>query len=249
MSFLNKLKYNRNSYLITILILAIVIMVNYIAANHFVKIDLTKNKIYEVSEASKTIIKSLDDIVIIKVFFSETLPPNLFVVRQYVEDVLGEFSSYSKGNLSVKFLNPADPTIQQEALGLGIPQVQMNVVEKDKLEVKNGFLGIAITYGNQTEVLPVIKNVLNVEYNLISAIKKVTASKTMTVAFSSGHGEPKLTADLNAFQSPQDSFSLFKQSLSQNYTVSTIDLLKTNALKDIDSDLDEFIKEIKKTLK
>ncbi len=235
MNFFNKFKYARDSYLITILIVAIIVMINYIAANHFVKIDLTKNKIYAVSDASKTIIKDLDDIVTVKVFFSEKLPPNLFAVRQYIGDILDEFSSYSKGNISVKFLKPSNPEVKKEALKLKIPQVQMNIVEKDKSEVINGFLGIAIGYGDKVEILPIVKNVLNVEYNLISAIKKVTASTEMTVAFTEGHGEPSLTASSNTIQSQRDSFSLLKKGLSQNYKVISADLTDENPLKNINT--------------
>ena len=234
MNFLNKFKYARDSYLTTILIVAIVVMVNFIAARHFIKIDLTKNQIYAVSDASKQIMNSLNDIVTVKVFFSDKLPPDLFAVEQYVGDTLDELSSYSKGNLSIRFLKPEDPNIKKEALSLGIPQIQMNVIEKDKLEVKNGFLGIAVTYGGKTEIMPVVQNILNVEYDLISAVKKVIATKTPAIGFIAGHNEPKLTSDIIS-GSQGDSFNLLSKTLSKNYKVSSVNLQSGDRLDNLDT--------------
>lgn len=209
-------------------------MVNYIAARHFIRVDLTKNKLYAVSDASKTIMRNLNDIVTVKIFFSEKLPPDLFAVRQYVEDTLDELSSYSNGNLYIKSLDPATPEIQKEALNLGIPQIQMNIVEKDKLEVKNGFLGIAVTYAGKTEIMPVVQSILNVEYDIISAIKKVTASKTPVIGFIEGHNEPKLTSVTISGQQ-EDSFSVLNKSLSKNYKIISVNLQKGDILQNIDT--------------
>lgn len=223
MNFLNRFKYSRDSYLITILIVAIALMVNFIASRHFVKVDLTANQLFAISDASKTIVGNLDDIVTVKVFFSEQLPPRLFDVRQYADDILDELASYSKGNLVVDFLNPANPDISNEALQYGIPQIQMNIVEKDKFEVKNGFLGIAVIYGDRLEILPVVQNVSNIEYGLVAAIKKVTAKEARKVGFLTGHDEPSLTQRMEVGE-VDDSFFLLKKALDRNYQVLSINL-------------------------
>jgi ABC-2 type transport system permease protein len=234
MNFLNRFKYARDSYLITILIVIIGLMLNFIAARHFVKIDLTKNQLYAVSDASKKIVGNLDDIVTIKVFFSETLPPNLFAVKQYVNDMLNELSSYSKGNLSVEFLDPSDSNVQNEALKLGIPQIQMNIIDKDKLEVKNGFLGIAITYGDKTEIIPVVQSIMNVEYDLVAAIKKVISKEPRILGFVIGHDEPTLENQVKVDQQG-DTYSYLKRSLDRNYTVKEIDLENKDSLNEVNT--------------
>jgi len=234
MNFLNRFKYARDSYLITIMIVLIAVMLNYIASNHFFRIDLTKNQIYAVSGASKKIMGNLDDIVNVKVYFSETLPPNLLAVRQYVQDMLGELSSYSKGNLAVSFLDPSDPNVRNEALSYGIPQIQMNIVEKDKLEVKNGFLGIAVVYGNKTETLPVVQNIMNVEYDLVAAVKKVTAKEDRVLGFLTGHGEPSLEDRIKVDQQG-DTYSFLKQALDRNYKVVEVNLSKGDTLSNVNT--------------
>ncbi len=234
MSFLNRFKYARDSYLITILIVVIALMVNFIASRHFFKVDLTKHQLYEVSDASKEIMNGLEDIVKVQVIFSDKLPPNLFAVRQYVDDMLDELSSYAGGNLLVEFLNPEDPDVRNEALRMGIPQIQMNIVEKDKLEVKNGFLGIAVTYGDRFEVLPVVQNILNVEYDLVASVKKVISDETKVVGFVTGHDEPPLETRIEVSQQG-DSYSFLKRALDRNYNVKSVDLLNEESLSDVDT--------------
>ncbi len=234
MNFLNRFKYARDSYLITVLVIAIAVMVNFIAASHFVRIDLTRNQFYAVSKASKNLMRNLDDIVTVKVFFSEQLPPYLFSVRQYVNDILGDLSSYSKGNLMVNFLKPEDQDVKEEAFRLGIPEVQMNIVEKDKLEVKNGFLGIAVIYGDRVEILPVVQNIMNVEYDLVAAIKKITAKETRVVGFLTGHDEPSLTERPGVGQI-RNTYSILKQALDRNYEVDSINIQEDDTLEGVDT--------------
>lgn len=233
MNFLKRFKSAQDSYLITFLVIGIVFMANFIAVRHFVRIDLTRNQLYAVSDASKMIMKELDDIVMVKVFFSEKLPPHLFSIRQYTGDVLDELSSYSKGNLVIQFLNPELPEVRDEAFSLGIPQIQMNIVEKDKLEVKNGFLGVSVIYGDRVEILPVVQSVLNVEYDLVAAIKKVTADEIHTVGFVVGHDEPPLKELIEVTGQHGESYSFLKQSLERNYKVRSLELNSENSLDGI----------------
>lgn len=223
MNFLNKFKYSRDSYLISFLIIAIIVMINFIAHNHFVRVDLTKNQLYAISDTSKEIVKNLDDIVQIKVYFSDELPNNLLTVRQYIGDILDEFNSYSNGNLKIEFLNSNDDKFKDGVKKYGIPEIQMNIVEKDKMVVKNGYLGVAVVYGDKFETIPVVQNLLNIEYNLISGIKKVTSDRTYNIAFVSGHNEPILDRKV-ALEQGQNSISLLVDNLKKNYNVSSVDL-------------------------
>ena len=62
----------------------------------------------------------------------------------------------------------------------------MNVIEKDKAELANVYMGIAILYEDKKEVLPVVQTTNNLEYDLTSAILKVTSKEVKTVGFLSG---------------------------------------------------------------
>ncbi len=220
--------------MITALIVAIALLVNFVASRHFLRVDLTQGQLYAISDSSKTMMKNLDDIVTVKVYFSGKLPPNLFAVRQYVDDVLEELSSYSKGRLQIQNLNPDNPDTATEAMKTGVPQIQMNIVEKDKLEVKNGFLGIAVVYGDKKEILPVVQNITSVEYDLMAAIKKVTAQQEKSIAFIVGHDEPSLTEKVGVGM-PGETYSLMKKSLDRNYNVQEVTLDDEKSLDTFDT--------------
>ncbi|PIZ72863.1 hypothetical protein COY07_02680 [Candidatus Peregrinibacteria bacterium CG_4_10_14_0_2_um_filter_43_11] len=233
MNFSHRTKIIRLSYLFMILIIGIVVMGGYISSRHFFRVDLTQNQEFAISETSKEIMGTLDDIVTVKVFFSKELPPNLIVVRQYMEDILQELSSYAGNNLNVRFVDPSQESSAEEARLLGIPPVRMNILTKDKFEVKNGFLGVALMYGGQHEVLPIVQDTRNIEYDLISAIKKLTSPEVRRIGFLTGHNEYSIKSRF--IGSTGDSYSLAAEALGKNYKVTVVSADSSRDLEAIDT--------------
>ena len=83
---------------------------------------------------------------------------------------------------------------------LGIPQVRLNVIEKDQAQFTNVYLGIAVLYGDNKEVIPAVTDTNNFEYDLTSKILRVTSTEVKTIGFLSGHGEPDLNKELKNVQ-------------------------------------------------
>jgi gliding-associated putative ABC transporter substrate-binding component GldG len=167
-----------------IVLAAVLALVNLLSLKFFVRADLSEGRVFSVSESTKHVLEGLDDIVHIKVYFSKNLPPYMNALRRQVRDMLGEYQAYAGKNLIIDFEDPAgDPKTEQGVRSLGIPQVQMNIIEKDKTEVVNGYLGMAIFYEDRSEVIPVVSSPANLEYDLTSAIIKVSMAETKTVGF------------------------------------------------------------------
>lgn len=186
----NKLAYGANSLIYILLVIGIVAMVNIISTRFFVRYDLTEAKEYTISEASKKIVGRMDDIVNIKCYFSEKLPPQVMHVKNQVRDLLEEFKAYSKGNLRVKFLDPeADEETKKSLQMMGIPQVPLQVIERDKRQTMAAYLGIAITYGDNQQVLPIVANTNTLEYDISSAILKVLMKEPKSIGTLVGHDE------------------------------------------------------------
>ena len=80
------------------LILGIIVFVNIIAVRFFTRFDLTKSKIYTLSDASKRIVKNLDDKFIVKAYFTSDLPAPYNNNRRYLQDQLDEYRAYGGGN-------------------------------------------------------------------------------------------------------------------------------------------------------
>ena len=219
------LKYGGNTLAFILVVFGIVALVNFLSSRRFIRADLTADKRYTISQSTKNVLKRLDDIVTIDVYFSRK-PPRVAQIRQSVRDTLEEYRAFSK-SLQINFIDPAagDEAEKQKLRFMGIPEVQVNVIEKDKAEVANVYMGIAVLYEDKKEVLPVVQTTANLEYDLTSAILKVTSKEVKTVGFLSGHDE------LDVFD---QAFGPLRQELSRQYDVRKVPI---EAGKPIDADV------------
>lgn len=199
-----------------LLILGILVVANFFSYKLFLRFDLTENKIFSISDATKNTMRTLDDVVNIKAYFSSTLPSQVLSLKQEVGDVLDEYEAYSGGKVKVEFIDPSDNAdLAQELAIIGIPQLTFEVYEKDKLQLVNGYMGVAISYGDNTEVIPAVKrDTSDLEYQITSAIKKVTVDEIATIGYLSSHGTHSLTESLRAAD----------QELKELYTVREVSL-------------------------
>lgn len=198
---LKKLRYGTNYIVMTLLLAAILAVINMLSYRHFLRADLTDNRQYTISASTKKVLAGLDDMVNIKVYFSRKLPPYLTSLTDQINDLLDEYRTYAKGNLNIEFIDPAsDPSLEQRMRFLGIPQVRLNVIEKDQAQFTNVYLGIAVLYGDNKEVIPAVTDTSNFEYDLTSKILRVTSPEVKTIGFLSGHGEPDINKELKNIQ-------------------------------------------------
>jgi len=177
------------------------------------RIDLTKNKIHTLSNSSRQIIKDLDDIVNITVYMTDNLPPQAQSSIDSLKNILTEIAHNNPSRIIVTYKNPnMDSDAKQEAVNIGIEPIQFSTMEQDSFQVSNAFLGLVVSYGQKQEVMPVASDVGNLEYFLLSSIKKLTSSSVSTIAIGAGHGQvdPAQIQNLGQY-------------LSQIYTPSIVD--------------------------
>ena len=118
-------------YTATVVLLVALILVagNFLASRVLARIDLTKDREFTISKATRDLLRGLDDIVTINVYFSKRLPPNVAMLKRSIDDVLREYQAYSHGKVRVEYVDPTDkPEEEQKLRFLGIPQVQLNVL-------------------------------------------------------------------------------------------------------------------------
>ncbi|MBN1295740.1 GldG family protein [bacterium] len=162
------------SVTLIILLMGILFFINILSYRLFMRADLTEKKEYTVSESTRNVLKSLGDIVNVTAYFSQDLPPYHAGIRTQVEDLLSEYAAYSEGNLNIEFVDPsADEELKARLARMGIPEVPLGEIKRDKQVISMGFMGIAIQYGDNGEVIPFIRNISNLEYDLTAALLKV----------------------------------------------------------------------------
>lgn len=175
-----------------LVVLGILILVNIISVRLFGRLDMTKNGVFTLSDASKQLMRSLDDRVTVKAYFTEDLPAPYNNNRRVLLDELNEYKAYARGNLQYEFIDPTGEKGEQEAQQQGVAPVQVQVMKDDKFEVKRGYMGVVLQFEDRKEVLPVLQNTSNLEYELSSTIKKLTSKTQRRLGLLTGQGEPGL---------------------------------------------------------
>ena len=188
------------------------VLLNLIARNWYDRYDLTDTKMYSLSSSTKQVIKRIDDLLNIKVYFSDNLPGEYGNNRRYLQDILEEYAAISKGNINFEFYVPdTDEELEQEAQKSGVQPVQLQVIEKDEAVVKKVFMGVAIYFEDQREVIPVVLSTTGLEYEITTRIKKlVEKNKEFVGIINTGVDGPQTTT--------------LSQILRQRYEVRSIDI-------------------------
>jgi ABC-2 type transport system permease protein len=226
---------NQSQLLIYILVvLGFIGVFNYFSMFGFKRIDLTEKKVYSVSKATKNILKKLDDIVTVRVCFSKNLPPHLKNLVSDVKDMLSEFKAYSGKNLNITFEDPtANEATKKKIQELGVPEIQMQTYEKDKAQVINGFMGIVVQYADKKEVMPVVQNLTNLEYDLTQAVMKVSRKVTPKVGIMKTDTIFELPPQYKQKESPEEFKTKYKPifaALEKNYTIETPEIKKATPI-------------------
>jgi len=197
------------------IVFGILVLVNIVSIRVFGRLDVTKNRLFTLSDASKQLMRSLDDKVTVKAYFTEDLPAPYNNNRRTLLDELNEYKAYSRGNLQYDFVDPSGEKGEQEAQQQGIAPVQVQVVKEDKFEVKRAYMGIVLLYEDRKEVIPVVQQTGTLEYELSSTIKRLTTRTQKKIGFLTGHGEPGLNETGRA-----------QELLRKQYQVQAVDVSK-----------------------
>lgn len=203
-----------------VIILVIIVVINLISVSLFHRFDLSKNKMYSLSETSKSTIENLEDRVVVKAYFSENLPPEYADARRYTKDLLAEYAVYSKGQLKFEFLDPGtEDELKAEAQKNMISPVQMQINENDKMEIREVYMGLAFLYQGKSETIPLVQKTQGLEYDITLAIKKLTSDKQKKIAV---FKPEEVSQDM--FGRVKDNYATFNSVISESYSVVNSDL-------------------------
>ncbi len=176
-----------------VLLLGILILVNLVGYNFYQRLDFTGDRRYTLSTATKDIMRSLEEPLTVKAYFSEDLPPQFGDVRKEFKESLMEYQSLSGGLLNYEFINPNESEeIEKEAQTAGVPPQMLRVREKDQVVQKRVYFGAVLSYGDKTEVIQSIPPGAALEYALTSTIKKMSVKNKAAIGFVQGHGEASI---------------------------------------------------------
>lgn len=162
----------------------------------YLRFDFSDGQIYSPSKASKRILKSLEDPVIVKCYFSKDLPQPYATYRDYLRDLLRAYKNLGGKNFDFRFVSlPKDEDFRREAMNMGVAPVRLTYIAKDKYEIKDGFMGAVLLHGDKRETIPVIRDMNGLEYDLTTRIKKLTTKEPRVVATLTGKGSNSISSE------------------------------------------------------
>ena len=241
-----KIKTRTELVVYVLIILGIIAVVNYLGVKWFSRIDLTEGRQYTVSPATKRIVSKLDDIINVKVYCSKDLKqePRLQSTLTQIKDMLSEYKAYGGKNLRISWIDPSESdAARQEARNMGINEIQAQVVERDKIQVVSGYLGLAVLFADRKELMPLGANVGNFEYDLTRAILKVSRPTMPKIGVLRVDTLPDIPPEIMARmgreqqQNPEKTdvkYASLIEKLKENYDVVLVDVWKG---KPVDSSL------------
>jgi ABC-type uncharacterized transport system involved in gliding motility auxiliary subunit len=162
--------------------MAVIVLVNIAGLTLFFRADLTANRIFSLSEASKKAAATLSEPLSIKVFFSNNLPAPHNNTERYLKDLLDEYAARAGRLFNYQFYNVSSEEgdlsaraveNRELAKSYGISPVQIRIVENDELQFKNAYMGLVLIHGDLIEKINAVTSTDGLEYRLTTAIQKL----------------------------------------------------------------------------
>lgn len=177
----------------SLVVAGLLIVLNFIASVFFLRADFTEDNRYTLDRSTKRILKEVETPIIMTLYISEDLPPDVNRTVKDLKSLLAEYNQYSRKKISFEYINPnSNEKLAQEAISAGINPVPLEIREKDQIKVQRVFLGMSIQVGDQSEIIPLIKPGIVMEYTLSTLIKRLTIKNKAKIGYIIGHGEPDL---------------------------------------------------------
>ncbi|HEY0895028.1 MAG TPA: gliding motility-associated ABC transporter substrate-binding protein GldG, partial [Sphingobacteriaceae bacterium] len=226
----NRRKSDRGALLLS---LALIVVVNFLAAQFFSRIDFTKEKRYTLSPVTRNILGGLNDNMQITIYLEGDFPAGFKRLRNATRDLLTDYKAYAGGRLRFDFVNPlkgdqaAQSAVAEELAAKGITPTNLSVKTEDGLTQKLVYPAALITYGGrqipvrlfQTRMGATPEEVLNnsvqnLEYAFSSAIQKISRGGAPRIGFTEGHGELDDSQLADAMKSLQDGYEVGRVDLN-----------------------------------
>ncbi len=192
-----------------LLLLVILFAINYLASAFHARFDLTKEKRYTLSKATKDLLKNLDDDVQIEVFLKGQFPAGFKKLAASTDEFLGLMKDRNGSKIHYRFISPVDEmptsriTYGDSLLGLGAVPINLTV-QKKAGESSNIIFPVAVIHYKGRQALVnlypgasgrISQEEINsaealMEYQFANTLGKLTQTKPPTIVYATGNGEP-----------------------------------------------------------
>ena len=242
------------------------LLFNFIAQRFFFRLDLTEEKRYTMSPATKKLLRDLKQPVTITVYLTGDFPPAFRRLEQGVRETLTEFQVYGGANLNYIFIDPSAASTEAARNAFyatlfkkGLKPTNLGATENGKRVEKIIFpyavvsVGavdkpVLLLRGNQTAPADVRLNqsIEGLEYELASTIRTLVPALRKRIGVVEGHGELTNVQAGDMLGTWQQQYDVFRVTLSKVKDLRSLDAIvvaqpKTPYSEDDKFKLDQFI--------
>ena len=205
----------------------IVVFVNIIGQYVFHRVDLTSERRYTLSKATKQMLKEIDEPVLFRVYLEGEFPSDFKRLQSETKEMLNQFRAYNK-NIEYEFVNPNSFTdnaeqqvFYQKLASKGIQPTQISVGSGTSLTTQILIPAADVYYRGRETSVQLLQNqkyvsdatllnnsIQNLEYTLSSAIRQLAQGTKHSIGFLQGHGELTGGVLYDVQRSLQETYSL-----------------------------------------
>lgn len=196
----------KNLWIRTAVLLAILLLVNWVTSLWSYRVDLTEDQRYTLSEPALQTVERFEQPVVIDVLLQGELPPEFARLQAEAEQTLNSFSA-ANPLVKINFVDPMEGSENpQETMAglqqLGLTPVNVTVEESGKRSQELVFPWALVNHGDQTVRVQLLKNKLgadteerinnsvqNLEYAFADAFTKLNVRDRKKVAVIKGNGQ------------------------------------------------------------
>lgn len=186
----------------------IILVINFISIYVNAYLDLTEDKRYTLTEPTKELIKSIDDIVYVKILLDGEFPAGFKRLQSSTKELLDQLKSINP-RIQFEFENPVQGTNEEiiktrdELAKDGIIPISLKYYDGTQLVQKAIYPFALINFGNRRSIVNLLEEqtqgsdeevILNnsislLEYKFANAFQKLMLKEKQNIVFTTGRGE------------------------------------------------------------
>ena len=232
---------NYNSRFWLPLILIILLIINWSAALFHTRVDLTSEKRFTLSTATKKLLVKLDAPIVIDVFLKGNFRSGFRQLSSSTNDILKEFKEVAGNKIQYNFISPDEimPGTQvrfaDTLTGMGLFPINLTSQLKEGQQQQNVYPFALMHFEDKTMPVELYKGKTPLmsytdinsaeallEYRLAAALAKITQKQKPVVGYATGNGEP----EIGRF----NTYDLVENVLKQDYNLYTFNLTASKFL-------------------
>lgn len=214
-------------------LVAALLLVNFLAAKIHYRFDLTEDKRYSLSTATKNLVQDLNEPVQVSVFLTGDFPSGFRKLSNTTQEFLQTLKEYNSANISYRFVAPEEEipgtgkSWSDSLVSLGVSPINLTVQVKSGQENKlvypvalvqseKGSTLIDLYAGGKRFITPDELNNAEamMEYRFAKALDELNRPAKPFIAYSVGNGEPTGPETYSLQQTLQSDYQLFTFNLN-----------------------------------